>query len=207
MTSGGGWKAITYTLRTAQQVGWLQVVARHAQQERVQDVCAWHGRSDAAGWSTRPATSPKSARSRCRRWRRTCRTGSPRSSLLATRSRNCERFRRASSKRAAGSSIRSTPARATRHYRVIAWDEALDRLSSKPDGERTESQFLLRQRPVVERGGIPAAVVGAGVRNELRQQLFVLLPSGERRRTDGQPRHGHCAPCNSKTSSAAISTS
>ena len=35
MTSAGGWKAIAYTLETANRVGWMVAVARDAQQERV----------------------------------------------------------------------------------------------------------------------------------------------------------------------------
>ena len=77
------------------------------------------------------------------------------------------------------------------HYRVVSWDEAIGRACEQAEGDRTRPQFLLRKRPLVERSWIRAAAARAGVRNQQRQQLFVLLPPGERCRSGSEPRIGH----------------
>ena len=157
----------------------------------MQDVCARHGRSDAAAWSTRLAISRKSARSRCRRWRQTCRTGSPpeffaRYSLSQLRSlspRELEACGRLVDPIYAGPG--------DRHYRVIAWEEALDRLSKSLEASGPNRSFFYASGRSSNEAGFLLQLLARAVRNEQRQQLFLLLPSGERRRTDGQPRHGH----------------
>ena len=83
-----------------------------------------------AAWSTKRGIFPKSARSRCRPWPRTCRTASRRRSLPVTPSPSSDRFRRASSNRAAGSSIRSTPAR---EKRTTAWSRGTRRSAALAD--------------------------------------------------------------------------
>ena len=76
------------------------------------------------------------------------------------------------------------------HYRVIAWDEALDRLAANC-GHRSPAQLLLLEWPLVERSWIPPAAVRAGVRDQRRQQLLLLLSPGERRGLGLEPRNGH----------------
>ena len=162
MTSAGGWKAIRYTLRMANRVGWLPAVAGDAQPERLQDLRARAWAASWAAWATRPATSRRSARSRSRRWSPTCRAASRPSSSRATR------IAAAANALAARAGVvrparrrRSTPGRATRTTASIAWDEALERLADAAEGDAARAQLLLRQRPIVERGRLPAAALRA----------------------------------------------
>ena len=117
-TSGGGWKAVRYTLRMANRragcrCGAPCAAGTPARPARSAWAASW------AAWSTRPATFPKSARSRCRRWSPTCRAASRRdffarysiaaaAGALAARARIVRPARR----------IRSTPRPGDTHYRA-----------------------------------------------------------------------------------------
>ena len=191
-TSGGGWAAIRYTLRMANRVGWLPAVAGDAQPQRLQDLRARHGRpAGRHGQRGRPLArglqevAPGDGRRHAGR-------ASRRSSSRATRSPSCARCRRASWNGAAGSPTPLYAGPGDTHYRV-------DRLGrgARPRSRRScrrrrpDEQLLLRQRPLVERGRLPAAALRAAVRHQLRQQLLVLLPPGQRRRPRRDARHRH----------------
>ena len=191
MTSGGGWKAITYTLRTAQQVGWLKLW-RAMRSRNACKTCALGMGGQRGGMVNEAGHFPEVCKKSLQAMAADMQNGIA-SEFFARYSLSQLRSLSPRELEACGRLVDPIYAGpGDSHYRVIAWDEALDRLSRNLTASGPNSQFLLRQRPVVERGGIPAAVAGAGVWNEQRQQLFLLLPSGERRRTDGQPRHGYC---------------
>ena len=89
------------------------------------------------------------------------------------------------------------------HYRLVGWDEALARVAATAEAQPARPHLLLRQRPVVQRSRLPAAALRPAVRHELRQQLLVLLPPGQRRRPRRQPRHRHGHRARSRMSSTA----
>ncbi len=191
MTSGGGWKAISYTLRTAQQVGWLKLW-RAMRSRNACKTCALGMGGQRGGMVNEAGHFPEVCKKSLQAMAADMQNGIA-SEFFARYSLSQLRSLSPRELEACGrlvDPIYAGPGRQplSRHRLGRGARPSV----KKPDGERTESQFLLRQRPVVERGGIPAAVAGAGVWNEQRQQLFLLLPSGERRRTDGQPRHGYC---------------
>ncbi len=70
-------------------------------------------------------------------------------------------------------------------YRVISlfWDEALDKIAAKLQtaGPRSEHSSTPAAEPPTKPGFLPQ-LLAAAVRHELRQQLLLLLPPGERRR-------------------------
>ena len=192
MTSGGGWAAIRYTLRDGQPRRLAAAVAGHAQPRTPARPARSAWAASAAAWSTRPATVPRSARSRCRRWSPTCRTGitpeffatllaSPQLRTLSPRELEwCGRLVDAALRRPGRHALPRH--RLGRGARTAVADSCRRR--------RPDAQLLLRQRPVVERGRLPAAALRPAVRHQLRQQLLVLLPPGERRR----PRRERSAP-------------
>ena len=120
----------------------MAALESHVGQERLQDLCAsaWAGRP--AACATRPATCPRSARSRCRRWSPTCRGP----------------FARAFFKRSASTSFRSLSPRELEwsgrltqplyagpidtHYRAISWDEALTRLADRLKRQQPDESFF-----------------------------------------------------------------
>ena len=207
MSSAGGWKAISYTLRMANQVGWLPLWRAMRSQERLQDLRAGHGRPARRHGQRGGPLARRSARSRSRRWSPTCRAASRPSSSRGIPSPSCETLSPRELE-SCGRLVASVYAGAgDTHYRVIAWDEALDRLAAKLTASWSATQLLLRQRPVVERSRLPAAALRAAVRHQLRQQLLLLLPPGERRRLGREPRHRHGHGRSSTTSSTATSSS
>ena len=159
--------------------------------------------ASAAAWSTRRATSPRSARSRCRRWSPTCRARSSREfwqHVLARRS--CRRF-----------SPRELEAcgRLTQPVLVRAGRQLLpaDLLGRRPRPHRRQARatsarrnLLVLQRPQLERGRLPAATLRPAVRHEQRQQLQLLLPPGQRRR----PGERHSAAARPRSRSKTSST-
>ena len=99
--------------------------------KHLQDLCAWAWGGSWGAWSTKGAISPKSVRSRFRRWRPICRTGSPRRFSSGMDSTNSGSL---SPRQLETSGRLVTPLFAGPEdsgYRVIEWDEALERLADR----------------------------------------------------------------------------
>ena len=113
MTSGGGWKAITYTLRTAQQVGWLKLW-RAMRSRNACKTCALGMGGQRGGMVNEAGHFPEVCKKSLQAMAADMQNGIAAGVLCSLlTSRNCALFHRANWKRAAGSSIRSTPAPAT----------------------------------------------------------------------------------------------
>ena len=207
MKSAGGWKAIGYTLQTANRVGWL-ALWRAMRSKNACKTCALGMGGQMGGMVNEAGHFPEV----CKKSLQAMAAGHagrdlagvlralfhrPAPDAVAARARIVRH----------GSSIRSTPARARRTTASSRGTRRSTRLAATLKASRPGAQLLLRQRPIVERSRIPAAALRAGVRDQLRQQLLVLLPSGERRRPGSEPRHRARRPSSSTTSSAATSTS
>ena len=174
LTTGGGWAAIRYTLRMANRVGWRRLWkamrAKNACKtcalgmggqaggmrneagplaRGLQEVAAGHGRRHAGG-----PRGPSSSRSYSHR---------PAAGALAARA----------------GMVRPADARrcyagpGDTHYRADRLGRGARRASpAQLQATPPDETLLLRQRPVVERGRLPAATVRPAVRHELRQQLL-----------------------------------
>ena len=79
------------------------------------------------------------------------------------------------------------PARQTLHPHLVGSGARFAGRTADRVGPCTK--LLLRQRPQLDGGGVPAAVVRPRVRHQLRQQLLVLLPPGQRCGADVGHRH------------------
>ena len=188
--TGGGWAAIRYTLRMANRVGWRRLW----QAMRAKNACKTCalGMGGQAG-GMRNETGPLAGGLQevvAGDGRR--HAGGPHARVLrnVTRSPSCRRCRRASWNGAAGSRTPLYAGPGDTHYRAIAWDDALDRIVRPAADDAAGRELLLRQRPIVQRSGLPAAALRPALRHQLRQQLLVLLPPGQRRR----PRPVRSAP-------------
>ena len=84
-----------------------------------------------------------------------------------------------------------TPGPATRITASSPGTRRLDRVADKLRDHAARRDLLLRQRPLVQRGRLSAAALRPAVRHQLRQQLLLLLPSGQRRRPRPLARHRH----------------
>ena len=124
------------------------------------------------------------------------------------------RFRRAAGAVAAATRNRaagwSTPLYAgpgDTHYRPIAWDEALDQ--ARRQAARRRPDCAASSTPAAEssnEAGFLLQLFARAVRHELRQQLLVLLPPGQRRRTRRQRSAPAPARFSSKTSTTPTCT-
>ena len=181
-------------------------MARDAQQERVQDVRARYGRPDGrdgerSGAFSRSLQEVAAGHGRGHAGRDLAGVlcpllDCPAAIALAARARIVRQARRSDLCRPGG-------------RRTTAWSRGTRRsaaLADRAEGNRPRAQFLLRQRPLVERSGIRAAAPRARVRHQQRQQLLVLLPPGERCRSGSEPRIGHGHRAARRTSRAAISS-
>ena len=153
---------------------------------------AWGARP--AAWSTRRATFPRSAKSRCRPWSPTCRGPSAPSSSSTYSHRPAAGLfaARAGSLRPADDAARCSSAQ-SQYYRPISWDDALRGIAGKLGADRARRKLLVLQRPQLERSRFSAAALCPAVRHEQCQQLQLLLPPGQRRRAGQRAgrRHGH----------------
>ena len=73
-------------------------------------------------------------------------------------------------------------ARETGRYTPITWDEALETHRGQTSRHAARRNVLVLQRPQLQRSRLSAATLRPALRHEQRQQLQLLLPSGERRR-------------------------
>ncbi len=135
MTSGGGWAAIGYTLRMAQRVGWWQLW-RAMRSRNACKTCAlgMGGQTRRHGQRGRPL--PRGLQEVAAGDGADMQDGiAPEFFARYSIAAAADAVAARAGMRAAGSSIRSTPARATRTIASIAWDEALDRLVDAAEGE------------------------------------------------------------------------
>src|SRR5262245_20136839 len=188
--TGGGWKAILYTLRMAHRVGWRRLWramrARNACKTCALGMGGQAGgmRNEAGHW---PEVCKKSLQAMVADMQKGLtpeffRTYSI-AQLRTLTPRELEWCGRLVSPLYAGPG--------DTHYRVISWDEALDRVASARSPARRP--LLLRLGPLVHRGRLPAAAVRPPLRHQLRQQLLLLLPPGvgRRPRPGRRQRHRH----------------
>ena len=86
---------------------------------------------------------------------------------------------------------RFTPAPTIRITASSTGTRRLTRVADKLRDNAAGPELLLRQRPIVQRGRLSAATIRPSLRHQLRQQLLLLLPPGQRRRPGPIARHRH----------------
>ncbi len=181
---GGGWPAVAYTWRKAREAGGLcEALAGDALEERLQDLCAGHGRP-ARRHGQRAGPVPRGLQEE------------PAGDGRRHAGRDSQRFlaallapRVAAAFAARAGSVR--PARRAGALHPRHWPLHADLVGRCARADRRETagdccrrNILVLQRPQQQRGRLPAAAVRPALRHEQRQQLQLLLPPGERRRPD-----------------------
>ena len=128
MTSGGGWKAITYTLRTAQQVGWLKLW-RAMRSRNACKTCALGMGGQRGGMVNEAGHFPEVCKKSLQAMAADMQNGIA-SEFFARYSLSQLRSLSPRELEACGRLVDPIYAGpGDSHYRVIAWEEALDRLS------------------------------------------------------------------------------
>ena len=181
MTSGGGWAAILYTLRMARKVGFRQLW-RAMRSKNACKTCALGMGGQAGGMRNEAGHWPEVCKKSLQAMVGDMQAGLKpeffqRFSLAELRSltpRELEWCGRLTQPVFAGSG--------DTHYRGHWLGRGLGPRRRQARATPPGSSVLLRQRPLLERGRLPAATLRAALRHQLRQQLLLLLPPGQRRR-------------------------
>ena len=138
--SAGGMNAILYTLRTANRVGWMPLW-RAMRSRNACKTCALGMGGQLGGMVNEAGHFPEVCKKSLQAMASDMQSGISPEFSRATRSTSCGRSRHASSSRVAGWSIvYAGPGES--HYRVISWDEALDRLAAKLTASGPDHTFF-----------------------------------------------------------------
>ena len=139
LTAGGGFPAIWYTVKKGREAGGIFKLWKAMRTHNACKTCALGmGRPGAGAWSTRRATSPRSAKSRCRRWSRDM---AGRIEPRFFEEYTHEKLRTLSPRELESAGRITTPLYSgplDDRYRPIEWSDAMDRIGTafgrtKPD--------------------------------------------------------------------------
>ena len=184
MTSGGGWRAILYTLKKSRQMGGIFGLWKAMRSKNACKTCALGMGGQKGGMVNEAGQLPRGlqevAAGDGRRHAGGDQAGvlehllaSPQLQAFSPRElETCGRLVAAGRARTPGE----------QYYRPISWDDALGRIVAKLKATHARRNLLVLQRPQLERGRLSAATLRPALRHEQRQQLQLLLPPGQRRR-------------------------
>ena len=189
VTTGGGWRAVLYTLKKAREVGGLWPLWKAMRSKNACKTCALGMGGQAGGMVNEAGHFPEVCKKSFQAMVADMQ-GAVKPSFFETYSLPQLRAFTPHQLEHSGRLVQPVVLeKGSQHYRPIEWGEAMERIAAKLEAHAARGGVLLLQRPLEQRGGLPAAALRPALRHQPRQQLQLLLPSGQRRGAGQRDRH------------------